>query len=82
MGALPDGQILTEQETLTKFDDYAFHEESQRSFIKSGRDWWGEEFSNFQSTFSFSHDFPGLVQTDNASVVTEYGSKGLLCRLS
>ncbi len=51
---------------VTTFDDYAFHENNNVNFIKSGRQWFGEYFENIAS-YNFSFSFPNI---DNASPVT------------
>ncbi len=61
-------QSATENAThqISKFQDYAFHENDLYNLIESGREWYGEIFDiTLSRTFDFS--FPNL---DNASKVT------------
>ena len=59
--------------TVTSFDDYAFHELDGQNFIKSGREWYGEYFDAL-TFYAFSFSFPNIdvsypvyVQTDLAA---------------
>jgi hypothetical protein len=51
---------LTPNQTVTSFDEYAYHELEQNSLIKSGREWYGEEFDKVLS-HSFTIDIPDLA---------------------
>lgn len=54
--------------TVTTFDDYLFHESENRNFVKSGREWYGEEFDlTVSQNFSFS--FPNLVISSPLNLV-------------
>ncbi|MCK9203721.1 MAG: type IX secretion system sortase PorU [Bacteroidales bacterium] len=44
----------------TTFNDYALHEEDQRNFIRSGKEWYGEEFNNATPIRDFSFSFPHI----------------------
>ncbi len=45
---------------ISTFTDYSFHENDDKNFLKSGREWYGETFDiNTDQHFLFS--FPGLV---------------------
>jgi hypothetical protein len=55
----------TPTDTVTSFDDYAFTENDNISFIKSGRNWYGEHFDNI-SSYSFSYTFPNIVMSASA----------------
>ena len=54
--------------TVTKFDDYQFHESDNSNLLKSGRQWFGEEF-DLQLSHSFDFGFsnvasdPGYLST-------------------
>jgi len=49
----------TPTNTTSYFDDYAYHEDDRINFIKSGRQWYGEQFDvNLSQTFSFN--FPDI----------------------
>lgn len=45
---------------VSTFTDYAFYEQDQRNFIKSGREWFGEVFDVILSQ-RFNFTFPNLV---------------------
>jgi len=50
--------------TVTTFDDYAYHELESVNLIKSGRVWLGESFAN-NLTQTFSYSFPNMVSGSN-----------------
>ena len=53
----------TPTHTATAFDDLQFHEQDRLNFIKSGRQWYGEQFdADLTQTFSFS--FPNLITSE------------------
>ncbi len=62
--------------TVTTFDDYAFHESEYVNFIKSGRLWYGELFDNI-ATYSYTFSFPNIDMTAPASVGTSIASRSL-----
>lgn len=45
--------------TSTSFDDYAFHEIESVNFIKTGRNWYGENFG-IVNYYSFNFSFPNI----------------------
>ncbi|MBP6402553.1 MAG: type IX secretion system sortase PorU [Bacteroidia bacterium] len=51
-------------QTVTSFDDYAYHEIDAVNLLKSGREWYGENFDNVNNTHSFTFNFPGTITTD------------------
>lgn len=53
---------LTPGYTTSTFDDYKVHEVDQTNFIKSGRQWYGEEFDT-QLTQNFTFSFPNIDLT-------------------
>lgn len=63
--------------TVNSFDDYAFHENENVNFIKSGRQWFGEYFDNV-STYNFSFSFPNIDPASTASVKTSLASRYLI----
>lgn len=63
--------------TVTSFDDYAFHENDNVNFIKSGRQWFGEYFDNVTS-YNFSFSFPNIDPAYPASVNTNMASRYLI----
>lgn len=58
----------TASHTATTFTDYQFHEVDNSNLLKSGRDWYGEEF-DIQTSYSFDFGFsnvtgePGYIST-------------------
>lgn len=63
--------------TVSSFDDYAFHENENVNFIKSGRQWFGEYFDNV-SSYNFSFSFPNIDPAYPASVNTNIASRYLI----
>ncbi|MCB9205292.1 MAG: type IX secretion system sortase PorU [Flavobacteriales bacterium] len=66
--------------TVTKFTDHVFHEVDNHNILKSGRDWYGEEF-DIQTFYDFDLGFsnvtsdPGYLSTRvlaTSSVATTY----------
>ncbi len=60
---------------VTTFDDYAFHENENVNFLKSGRQWFGEYFDNI-SSYNFSFSFPNI---DMGSLVNVKASLASRC---
>ena len=58
--------------TVTTFNDYALHESDAVNLIRSGREWYGEQFNNINS-YSFSFNFPNI--SDTVFVVTDLCSR-------
>ena len=55
---------------LSTFDDYAYHEVNNENFIKSGREYYGEEF-DIITDYSFSgpnFSFPNLVDGEEVHI--------------
>ena len=50
-------------ETVTKFDDYAFHEVNAVNWLSSGREWYGEKFDEINNSYNFQFSFPNHVDT-------------------
>lgn len=50
-------------QTVSAYDERFFHEEDKKNFLKSGREWWGEEFDK-ETSYTFNLTFPGLVATE------------------
>ncbi|MBL7924292.1 MAG: type IX secretion system sortase PorU [Bacteroidia bacterium] len=80
IAAQPSLAPLGNEQAVTTFTDYAFHEEDQRNFIKSGRRWYGEIFDvvlNQKFNFSFPNLVPGPVKIKSsvaARTSTSFGS--------
>lgn len=67
-------------DTVTSFDDYAFTENDNINFLKSGRDWYGEYFDNI-SSYSYAYTFPDIVTsslsgTVKSQVASRYDNNG------
>lgn len=60
--------------TISSFDDYAFHENETVNFLKSGREWFGEYFENTTS-YNFSFPFPNIDNAAPATVKTNLASR-------
>lgn len=58
---------LTPTNTVTSFDDFQFHENDATNLIKSGREWYGEEFDIINS-YSFGFNFPNIDMSSQACV--------------
>jgi hypothetical protein len=58
---------LTPTHTVTSFDDFQYHEKDDENLIKSGREWYGEEFDIINS-YSFGFNFPNIDMTAEACV--------------
>lgn len=64
---------LTPNVSVNSFNDYAFHEEDLRNFIKSGREFYGEVFDlNLVQQYSFY--FPNLT-SDTALIRTSFATR-------
>jgi hypothetical protein len=51
--------------TVSSYDDFAFHELESVNFIKTGRNWYGENFG-IVNNYSFNFNFPNIDLTANA----------------
>ena len=49
-----------ENVTVTSFDDYQYHESDIENLLKSGREWYGENYDT-KTSYSFPFSFPNLV---------------------
>ncbi|MCX6291432.1 MAG: type IX secretion system sortase PorU [Bacteroidetes bacterium] len=55
-----DSTTSTPTHIVTDFDDYTFHEAELSCLIKSGREWYGEQFDVVNNTKFFDFSFPNL----------------------
>ncbi len=60
--------------TVNTFNDYAFHEKDWNNLIKSGREFFGEYF-DLVTTYNQSFNMPNIVQTEQATLVTNVISR-------
>lgn len=67
-----DGETIAAPEdvSVSEFLDYAVHEENLYNLIKSGRTWYGEEFSTTTSR-NFTFSFPNPVESSILSLEGE-----------
>lgn len=56
--------LVSATQTVTSFDDYTYHELESVNFIKTGRNWYGENFG-IVSNYSFDFNFPNIDLTSN-----------------
>ncbi len=61
--------IEAETHTVTKFQDYQYVENDLFNLIKSGREFYGDQF-DLNTTGSFNFNFPNISTTDEASLET------------
>jgi len=60
--------------TVTSFNDHFFHELDTVNFLASGKEWFGEEFSNTPGhslTRNFSVNLPNLQASSPVTIVTD-----------
>ncbi|MBI3510515.1 MAG: type IX secretion system sortase PorU [Bacteroidetes bacterium] len=72
--ALQSSSLLAPTNNVTSFDDYAFHELDNVNMIKSGREWYGEEF-DILTSYNFGFNFPNIDVTSNACVEVDLISR-------
>lgn len=72
--ALQASSSQTPNKTVNTFDDFQYHELNSKNLIKSGREWYGEEFDIINS-YSFGFNFPNIDVTTEACVETELVSR-------
>jgi hypothetical protein len=58
-----------------RFDDYAFHELDEINLIKSGRNWYGEQFDNTKYSYDFTFDFPNVDTISPMRLVTTVAAR-------
>ena len=66
--------LLSPNITITSFDERLFHELDTINFLSSGKEWYGEEFSNAPGhslTRNFTIEIPDLVTVSPLTVVTD-----------
>ncbi len=77
--------------TVNSFDEHFFHELDTINFLNSGKEWYGEEFSNTPGNSlsrSFSVNLPGLVLTEplrltsNLAARTVAGSSSFAAKIN
>ena len=95
--SLPSGKRIAQRasssssptHTINSFDDFEFHEADLINFLKSGREWYGENFDLQHTQQSFDFRFPNLIcsATDSLKITavvvgrsfSDEGHFNLLC---
>lgn len=62
--------------TINSFNDFQVHEINNENLIQSGREWYGERFGVIDS-YSFSFNFPNLINSHPISVQTSVAARSL-----
>ncbi|WP_161833511.1 type IX secretion system sortase PorU [Sediminibacterium soli] len=66
--------------TVSSFDERYYHENELTNFLHSGKEWYGEEFSNNPGgtlSRSFSVDWPGLQVNEPVKLVTSLAARSV-----
>ncbi|RMG80298.1 MAG: oxidoreductase [Bacteroidetes bacterium] len=61
---------------LNTFNDFQFYEKEQYNILKSGRQWFGENFGAINE-YSFSFNFPNIDYTTPVSVKTRVAARSI-----
>ncbi len=72
--ALQATSSQTPTHSVVSFDDFQYHESDNTNLIKSGREWYGEEF-NIIAQYSFGFSFPNIDLSTNAWVKVDMISR-------
>lgn len=60
--------------TVTKFQDYAFHEKDTVNLITSGKEWYGEYF-DILTSYAFSFSFPNIDIASRVKIESEIAGR-------
>nr|NQU88984.1 type IX secretion system sortase PorU [Bacteroidota bacterium] len=63
-----------ETDTITNFNDFVFHEPEEINLIKSGSQWYGEDFTD-QHSYDFQFTFPNIDTSSMVYMVTEVAAR-------
>jgi hypothetical protein len=67
--------LATPKDTVTTFDDYAYHEMDAINLIQSGNEWFGEYF-DITTSYNIAFNFPNLSLSSpvyiNAAIASRY----------
>lgn len=67
---LPAGnQGLTPTVYVSEFSDYRVHENDEVNILKTGREWYGEKFSE-QTVYEYDFSFPNICEDYKVSLLT------------
>ncbi len=70
----------TATQTTTTYNDHYHYENDLVNFLNSGKEWYGEEFSNISAnnlSRSFSVDLNGLIQSQPINILTNFVSRSV-----
>lgn len=67
-------QTLSAENIVTTYDDYATHEIDSINLIRSGREWYGEIFSE-QLSYDFFFPFPHRDVSTNTHISTDFAAR-------
>ncbi len=62
--------LLQQVQPFVAYDDYKFYEKDERSLVKIGRRWFGEQFS-FENEQTFTFEFDNVVPGQTATLRVE-----------
>jgi len=71
----PEALAASATDTVTTFDDYAFHETDQSNLIQSGNEWFGEYF-DATTSYTIPFNFPNIVTSVPGYVQGAVASRG------
>ncbi|NQV02250.1 MAG: type IX secretion system sortase PorU [Bacteroidia bacterium] len=63
--------------TITRFNDYAFYEKDDINLIKSGREWFDNEYFDVTLNRNYSFAFPDLDQSSPAYVTARVAARSI-----
>lgn len=69
------GTTLPPTNTITRFNDYSFYEKDDINLIKSGREWFDEEYFDVTLRRNYSFAFPDLDQSVPACVTARLAAR-------
>ncbi len=70
--------LLPPNQTVTNFTDRFFYEFDSTNFLKSGKEWYGEEFSNSpgkQLARTFTASFPNIIPSSLVQIVSNTAAR-------
>ncbi|MFN5333975.1 MAG: type IX secretion system sortase PorU [Bacteroidota bacterium] len=70
----------TPQFTIDRFEDKYFYENDQINLLKSGREWYGEEFGlspGKKSSYQFSISFPNIINGENIRMRSSVAARAI-----
>ncbi len=70
-------QILSAENIVTTYDDFATHEIDSINLIRSGREWYGETFSE-QLSYDFFFPFPHRDVSSNTYISTDFAARSAI----